>query len=427
MNKQYLIAETFVGAGGSHIGFKQAGFKCVYANDYIQNYIDTLVLNNPELKNAFVEVNDIRNVDPQKILINANIKEGDLDVLFGGVVCKGFSLAGVRDPNDTRNTLYKEQLRLVNTLKPKISIIENVPGMMNLSITSLNTPDDISKRVSEVWKLIDKYKGVKAKLTKKDLELTDDEKKLLVEIKKEKWELESILKETSIHVVDDIKKIYGELGYNVYISKLNTAWYGGATKRVRLIIVAVRKDVDTGYKFPTITHYSKDLGGLDSNIPLSDILLKPVTINDVLSHLDENNIAENDPDNIPMSHNHKTIERFKCIPQGKNISDIIDEIPENLRISKYYSRGSTMRLNGNSQAPTLVPGHSNFPVHPTEDRCITVREAAIISSFPKDYRFIGSHTQRCEEVGQAVPPILANAIAESVKPLLELYYKTLNN
>ena len=82
-----------------------------------------------------------------------------------------------------------------------------------------------------------------------------------------------------------------------------------------------------------------------------------------------------------------------------------------------------MRLNGNAPSPTLVPGHSNFPIHPKEHRSITVREAATITGFPTDYKFIGSHTKRCEEVGNAVPPPLSNAIAKKAKELLDHYYE----
>lgn len=78
-----------------------------------------------------------------------------------------------------------------------------------------------------------------------------------------------------------------------------------------------------------------------------------------------------------------------------------------------------MRLSWDVPAPTLVPGHSAFPLHPEEHRSITVREAACITGFPKDYKFFGNHSKRCEQVGNAIPPKLAESIAESVKELLD--------
>jgi len=123
-----------------------------------------------------------------------------------------------------------------------------------------------------------------------------------------------------------------------------------------------------------------------------------------------------------MQHEEKMVERFKYIPEGDNIANHIDELPDELKISRFYSRGNTMRLNGDDASPTLVPGHSNFPIHPKEHRSITVREAATITGFPTDYKFVGSHTKRCEEVGNAVPPPLSTAIAGKVKELLDEYY-----
>ena len=77
-----------------------------------------------------------------------------------------------------------------------------------------------------------------------------------------------------------------------------------------------------------------------------------------------------------------------------------------------------MRLDGKKPSPTLVPGHSNFPVHPKFHRSITVREAAAITGFPLDYKFKGSHTQRCEQVGQAVAPPLSEAIGRTLRDYL---------
>lgn len=104
----------------------------------------------------------------------------------------------------------------------------------------------------------------------------------------------------------------------------------------------------------------------------------------------------------------------------------MDELPDELKISRFYSRGCTMRLDGNQPNLTLVPGHSNFPVHPRENRSITVREAATITGFPNNYVFVSNHTQRCEQVGNAVPPALSTTIAKSIKELLDKYYNSIN-
>ena len=157
--------------------------------------------------------------------------------------------------------------------------------------------------------------------------------------------------------------------------------------------------------------------GMDSS--LIQTLPNPKTVNEALSSID---YSVEDSDNIPMNHSPKTVERFKYIPEGDSIANHIDELPEELKISKFYSRGSTMRLAGDKPSPTLVPGHSNFPVHPKENRSITVREAATITGFPLNYKFFGNHSKRCEHVGNAVPPALSRELAKKCNIILDHYY-----
>lgn len=97
----YTIAETFVGAGGSHLGFKQNGFKTIYINEFNKDCIETLKYNNPGIfEEAVIDHKDINLIDFKELGIKLKNKT---DVLFGGIVCKGFSLAGERCPIDDRN------------------------------------------------------------------------------------------------------------------------------------------------------------------------------------------------------------------------------------------------------------------------------------------------------------------------------------
>lgn len=413
-NNKYTIFETFVGAGGSHIGFTQAGFTSVYANDIEKTCLDTLVLNNPNLeKTTFLDNRSILDIKPKKLFSKLNLQKGEIDVFFGGIVCKGFSLAGERSPNDERSFFYHKQLELVKEFQPKISIIENVPGIRNAKVLSKDTPKNIKEEVDKIWQDIENYKGEKANLRKLN-KVTDEVEKKGIGLRKKKTQIMKILEKKGylIHVLDDIKVLYDEIGYNVSYEVLNTAWYGASTKRERVVIVATRKDLKGDFIFPTPIFNSDEIKTKLFNEDHKSLKLKkPLSINNSLEKIDYSN--ENDIDNQPMNHNEKTVRRFKYIPEGDNISNHIDKLPDDLKISKFYSRGNTMRLAGKKLSPTLVPGHSNFPVHPKEHRSISVREAATITGFPINYKFIGSHTKRCEHVGNAVPPPLAKAIAES--------------
>jgi DNA (cytosine-5)-methyltransferase 1 len=413
----YTLIETFVGAGGAHIGFRKKGFESRYVLDIDDYSLKTLKYNNPELSDtAFIEKGDILKVKPDNILKRSRLKPYELDVLFGGIVCKGFSLAGERSPNDERNYFYHKQIEIAKVLKPKISIIENVKGILNAKVLSSNVELSIKEDVDKLWQLRENYKGIKASLRKNGKltkEFIDYGKEL--QTQKEK-QLNYLLKNNYlISVIDDIYDLYESVGYRVYHKVLNSAWFGSATKRERVIIVAVRNDINKEYQFPEPTHLDKTI--MNGYKPRLDRLYKrPLTVNDAIANI---KIDDKDPDSLPMKHQPKTIERFKFIPQGKNITSVMEKLPEDLKISSFYSRGNTMRLDPDAPSPTLVPGHSNFPVHPLEHRSITVREAAAITGFPLNYKFFGSHTKRCELVGNAVPVPLAEAIADSVVNFLD--------
>ena len=409
--KKFLIFETFVGAGGSHLGFKEKGFQSVYVNDFNKDCIETLLYNNPKIrKNAFIDNRSILEIDELDLFEKLNLKKNEIDVFFGGIVCKGFSLAGERSPNDERNYFYNKQINLVKQFKPKISIIENVPGIKHAKILSSNAPSEIKKKINLIWQSLEDYKGQKADLRKKNL-INKSFEALGKELRVQKEEINQQLdkKKYLISVLDDIKNQYNEIGYNVQVKSLNAAWYGAATKRERVFIVATRNDLKGEFNFPIPLYHNDEIRTkFDFNVDKTK-LKKPITINEALSKI---NYKNDDIDNRPMNHAKKTVDRFKYIPKGGNIANVIDELPDYLKISKFYSRGNTMRLDGAKLSPTLVPGHSNFPVHPNEHRSITVREAAVISGFPIDYKFFGNHTKRCEHVGNAVPPPLAEAIAK---------------
>jgi len=414
----YTIFETFVGAGGAHIGFCENGFISKYVNDIEPTCLQTLVHNNPHIKEtAYIDNGSILDIDPKELLVKTNMRKGELDVFFGGIVCKGFSLAGERSPNDERNYFYHKQIELIEAVQPKISLIENVPGIINAKVLSIDTPEEVKEEVNALWKELENFKGLKAKLRKEN-KLTNSIEEQGKILRKKKEETLKRLEEQGyfVSVLDDIYAMYEKIGYRVSHKILNSAWYGSCTKRERIIIVAIRGDIEKTFEFPKPTHMDSSLMRSLDNKLKEGVFKKPLTVNHALNLIDYNNL--DDIDNKPMNHAPKTVERFKYIPEGENIAKNIDNLPEHLKISKFYSRGSTMRLHGDKPSPTLVPGHSNFPVHPKKHRSITVREASTITGFPLDYKFFGSHTKRCEHVGNAVPPQLASALAKSCITLL---------
>jgi len=124
---ELTVISTFAGCGGSSLGYKMAGFKELLAIDWDDNSEKTFKINFP---NVPFWNKDITKVSGQEILKETNLKKGELDVLDGSPPCQGFSTAGKRVIQDNRNDLFKEFVKLVNELEPKVFVMENVPGMM---------------------------------------------------------------------------------------------------------------------------------------------------------------------------------------------------------------------------------------------------------------------------------------------------------
>lgn len=398
--KPLTLVETFVGCGGAHLGFIQNGFKSLLVNDIDRDMLNTLLLNNVTQEETMFHgsISDLRGGVLKKYISEP------VDVLFGGIVCKGFSTVGLRNPFDERNYLFREQLRLVEVLRPKVSIIENVPALKSMYL--YRQDDKIVKDVQAYLQLLEKNKklyGEKRRRRKKGIEYEDIRSTMASNRVKMKTILNR-LEEYKFNVFEEIKQRYNQLGYTVTSKIMNASDYGSFTRRKRLIIVAVRQDIQKQFRFPE----------------KSAQLAQKKTLQDALDHIDYNGInnPKIDNDNQAMKHRRDSIRRFHLIPEGKTLVDVMDNIPKELRLSSQYSRGSACRLDRNKPVPTLVPGTCNFPIHPWKDRLLTVREAATITGFPITYKFSGSCVSKCIQVGNAVPVHIASAIAKSIIALL---------
>lgn len=205
-----------------------------------------------------------------------------------------------------------------------------------------------------------------------------------------------------------IEKEFESIGYNIISSVLCAADYGVPQKRYRLFFLGTRKDLKVNPSFPTPTTTA------DKYAKVGDAIMDLVGKEDKF------------PNHIPLKHNAIVTERFKYIAEGSGIP--AEGLPKN--VSK-GSRSDFMnneiknfshvykRLHRNFPATTMVPGHNAFPLHPTENRSLTVREAARIQTFPDDVIFCGSRQNQCIQVGNAVPVKLAEVLANHIKKLLD--------
>lgn len=380
--------DFFSGAGGLTCGLKMAGFESILGSDIHSIYAKTFAQNNPK---AQVITNDIRELSEYSILELTGLKPGELDLFAGGPPCQGFSInAPIRSLDDQRNNLFKEYLRIANILRPKAILIENVPGLVSLG------------------------KGT---------------------------------------VVEAIYKHLEEMGYTVGHKILFAGHYGVPQMRFRTIFIALR---DGGkVEFPEPTHNAQAVanftGAKDLCIKISPLfsqhMHKQATVWNAISDLPALTPGEFIHDVgyavEPQSelqtllrtgskkvYNHAcaklgkaNIERLKYIPQGGSWRDIPHEmLPLGLqraRRSDHTKRYGRLHPDGLcSTILTKCDPHWGSFFHPTQDRAISVREAARIQTFPDKFIFTGNLTQQFEQVGNAVPPLMAKAIGETIKQLI---------
>lgn len=207
-------------------------------------------------------------------------------------------------------------------------------------------------------------------------------------------------------IKDAITAEFEKIGYNVTHEVICAADYGVPQMRYRVLFLGVRKNLKTMPTFPKKTvakdHY--------------------VTVGDVIMDLvgQENQF----PNHVPMNHNDIVKKRISFIKEGEGIPD--DGLPKDVaKGSRSDYTDNTIknfshvyrRLSRTKPATTMVPGHNAFPLHPTEDRSLTVREAARIQTFPDDVIFEGTRQNQCIQVGNAVPVKLAYEMAEHIKKL----------
>ncbi|MGG2090492.1 DNA cytosine methyltransferase [Priestia aryabhattai] len=515
----FYAIDLFCGAGGFSEGIIQAGFHIVYSSDRSPHVKETYEKRHRQLGliqgiNTHFQLSDIRDLNGEKMLSDINNLEifrensvEEIDVIFGGPPCQGFSIAGKRDKDDPRNTLFREYLRIIKEIKPQYVVMENVAGLLSME---LNTGfESVSGR---------KY----------------PDNSLITEVLPE--ELDA-------------------LNYNVEpIRLLNAADFGVPQRRKRAILIASRKDVvKAQYPVPTTKEPNEKVTVMEA---IGD-LFSEGKLSEYAVGLQEGrtpHFANRMP--IPnyfgtfnqetSSHAAAVQERFSLFAQGESTQDVvdkiisngldlneypnlfrelifnsnsshnlselkvaIDEIKPNLylecdpkeRNKKYKSllkkiikfwdteledkkvkavlgntnltveeftliynqckktwnksyteeyihdlfkykskeiteffldalltkKDSRIRIDGEGTAPTMLTLPDDF-IHPVLNRILTVREMARIQGFDDSFEFMGKRTtggsKRKDEVpqytqvGNAVPPLLAYAIALEIKQAL---------
>ncbi|WP_269537360.1 DNA cytosine methyltransferase [Cerasicoccus fimbriatus] len=390
--QELKMIDLFAGAGGLSEGLTQAGFSCVYANELVNRYAETYRLNHPH---TTVDNSDIRSLDAKSVRNLLGVERGELALIAGGPPCQGYSInAPTRSTEDERNHLFKEFLRFVDEFFPRAVLIENVPGLVS-------------------------FEGGQT--------------------------LQSILSSLA------------DRGYKADVKILYAPHFGVPQTRWRTIIVGLRDHSQClEDAFPTPLYNAPIRVNFTSNFEGRNIVSMPtnielqahVSVKDALDDLPVLKNGESGPKtkeyrmqpqndfqrlmrlNSTQVTNHESarlgnvnLERLKFIPPGGNWTNIPTELlPKGMQRArrsdhtKRYGRVSPDGLA--STILTKCDPHWGAYIHYNQDRIFTVREAARIQTFPDSFTFLGSRVEQYEQVGNAVPPLLANAIGRSLSNIL---------
>lgn len=383
--------DLFAGAGGLSEGLKRAGFQSLYSNEISMRYAQTYRCNHPATQ---VDSRDIREVSAVDVRRRLGVAIGELDLIAGGPPCQGFSInAPKRSSDDRRNHLFREYLRFVEEFQPRVVMIENVPGMVS-------------------------YEGGAT--------------------------LEAILRSLEV------------LGYSADVRILYAPHFGVPQMRWRTIIIGARNGVEPSGMFPTPMHrapvrvnFTSQFAGRNI-VALHDSMELPshVTVRDAIDDLPVLGNGEighafkpyrtapqnayqvlmrEDSDAVSCHEAARlgqiNLQRLAHIPPGGNWTNIPEAmLPKGMRRARRSDHTKRYgRVDPEGLASTILTKcdpHWGAYFHYSQERVFTVREAARLQSFPDTYVFCGSRGEQYEQVGNAVPPLLAAAVGCSIRQAL---------
>ncbi|MCP1661151.1 DNA cytosine methyltransferase [Neisseria perflava] len=328
-SKNLSYIDLFSGAGGFTLGFEQQGFRQLFSVEIEPNYAQTYAKNFPTHKLLCQDIKQLNEKSIQEIL------GGEIpDVVIGGPPCQGFSIAGNIGrtfANDERNRLFTEFVRIVQLVKPRFFVMENVARL---------------------------YTHNKGKTRQEILECFEN------------------------------------IGYRVECQILDAADFGVPQHRKRIIFIGTRENCHIYFPIPSKKHK---------------------TVEEAIGYLPPLNSGESSEiaNHVAMTHSEQMLYKMKFVRDGGNRNDI----PENIRpktgdVRKY--------IRYNSKKPSVcITGDMRKVFHYKQNRALTVRELAALQSFPDSFVFYGNKIAQQQQVGNAVPPQFAAAIAQALSKMDE--------
>ena len=317
--RDFNFIDLFTGAGGLSCGLTMSGMIPVGSVEIMPEAVETYKYNFSKIQGFKENVTDrdIRDPEVKKELIQS-VKNKHIHLVAGGFPCQGFSMAGNRIVADPRNSLYLEMLEIVKEIKPDFVLMENVEGLRSM----------LDGKIEE-----------------------------------------------------KIIKDYSDIGYTINVTVLNSADYGVAQLRKRVIFI--------GNRIGATNYHPKPF--LDST--------NYVTVGDVLTKYLNSN--EDKSINHTFAKTSETMKRrLAAIPIGKSLYGNYSD--------------AWKKVDWNKPSCTVKENHGGVNVHPIENRVMTPRELATLQSFPEDFIFKGTKKWQLVQIGNAVPCLLGKAIGFAI-------------
>ncbi|HME50641.1 MAG TPA: DNA cytosine methyltransferase [Candidatus Lokiarchaeia archaeon] len=375
----YTVLDLFAGAGGMSLGFTQAGFSVIGGVEIWSPAARTYEKNH---RSSRLIEGDIRSLDVQDAIYELH-KEKNVDIIIGGFPCQGFSIAGNRDPLDSRSQLYREYLKIVKMIKPLMFVMENVKGLVSMRVIPPDLPQKEIEFLKDTLKKIQRYKDLKRYCAQR--ELIDDEEKEYTGLKEIYPDLKQDVESVLVPLLPLIQSEIESLGYTPTYKVLNATLYGSAQSRQRIFIAAIRNDLQGTYSFP------------------EPLITNPRTVKEAIGDLE--NIGEGEIANHEFTeHATAFVKRLAKVKPGETLY-------------KRYS-DAWWRLVPDQPSRTVKENHGAVFIHYNQDRVITPREMARLQDFPDDFVFLGPKSTVLKQIGNAVPVRLSKAIAISIKECL---------
>lgn len=374
---QFPVVSLFSGAGGLDIGLEESGFHTAVCVEYDIDCRETLRHNRPEWK-LFEEgikiekgkmktriPGDIRDISVNELLKFAGLKKGEATLVVGGAPCQPFSNIGKKlGKHDEKNgDLFLEFVRMVKGIEPEAFIFENVVGI---------TQDKHSDVISY---MVDKFKG---------------------------------------------------LGYGISNTVLNAANYGVPQRRERFFLIGIKGVENPSFPFPTHFKDTKHYDSFIKDFEIFPILKfkKWVSVKDAFKRIFKD--FEKRSDYALMNVADFVIDRMKLIKQGQNFKALPMEMRPNCwKNGKHQGNDTFGRLIADLPSVTIRTAAYNpakgMYIHPFENRGLSTVEMAALQSFPFDWYFKSKGRDKVtlvsggKQIGNAVPPVLAQALGAAIK------------